>query len=139
MRKKTVCKVGTIRLWRCGLTCQKTPGQSVPQFILCDVVHTNSQSRRKLAKSQDINHHTLGIVGSFVPLCGSRRFLCVEKYTCVPLFPVMYVHMAWMPRIVPSLIVVTYYVHNILLKCFFWCANSNSSYDQVNLGAVARH
>ena len=46
-----------------------------------------------------------------------------------------------MARIAPSLL-VTYYVHTSLLKCFVWRANSNSSYNWVNLGwvcAVARH
>ncbi len=62
---------------------------------------TNSRSSRKLAKSQDINHHTLGIVGSFVPLCGSSQFLCVEKYTCVPLFPVMYYSSRIMGQTIP--------------------------------------
>ena len=31
-------QLGRYSLWRCGLTCQKTTGQSVPQFLLCEVI-----------------------------------------------------------------------------------------------------
>ena len=56
-------------------------------FLCCD---KNRASRRKLAKSQELNQHNVGKVRDFVLLFCPATSFCAEKCLYVSLFPIMY-------------------------------------------------